>query len=71
MLKACRGAPQQPDPRKKGITVPISFRFEPKATEAQAQPMKDMAEPMEVAKRGRSEVCRNRVESMMRENVKR
>ena len=45
-VKNLQGTPQQPDPRKKGLTVPISFRFEPKASEAQAEPTKDMAEPM-------------------------
>ena len=98
LVKYLQGTPQQPDSRKKGLTVPISFRFEARANEAQAQPAKDVTEPMirrrvitqielekcgftpgcpgclakqrgDVAKRGHSEACRKRIESMMREDV--
>ena len=44
-LKSIQGIPQQPDPKKRGITVPISFKFEPKVVEAEVQPTKEMAEP--------------------------
>ena len=41
-----QGIPQQPDPRKRGIAVPISFRFESKLAEGEAQPVKEITEPM-------------------------
>ena len=44
-IRSLQGTPQQPDPRRKGTTVPISFRFEAKTAEVQVQPAKEMAEP--------------------------
>ena len=44
-IRSLQGTPQQPDPRRRGTTVPISFRFEAKAAEVQVQPAKEMAEP--------------------------
>ena len=35
-IKNLQGIPQQPDPRKRGIAVPISFRFESKLVEGEA-----------------------------------
>ena len=45
-IRNMQGIPQQPDPRKRGITVPISFTFEPKAAEREVQPVKEVTEPM-------------------------
>ena len=44
-IRNLQGTPQQPDPRRRGTTVPISFRFEAKTAEVQVQPAKEMAEP--------------------------
>ena len=44
-IKSLQGTPQQPDPRRRDITVPISLRFEAKTAQAQVQPAKEMVEP--------------------------
>ena len=44
-IRSIQGTPQQPDPRKKGIVVPISFKFEDRAADTQAQATKEFAEP--------------------------
>ena len=45
LIRSLQGTPQQPDPRRKGITVPISFKFEDKAVDAPVQTTKEFAEP--------------------------
>ena len=45
LIRSLQGTPQQPDPKRKGIIVPISFRFEAKAAEVQVQPVKENDEP--------------------------
>ena len=46
LIKAIQGTPQQPDPGKIGIGIPIGFRFEVKPTEVDVQPVREMTEPM-------------------------
>ena len=45
-IRSMQGIPQQPDPKKKGITIPISFRFESMTTETETHPVKEVTEPM-------------------------
>ena len=45
-IRSMQGIPQQPDPKKKGITIPISFRFESMTTEIETHPVKETKEPM-------------------------
>ena len=51
MIRSIRGTPQQPDPEKKGIRVPISVRFEAKEEDTQAHPAREPEEPA-VRRRG-------------------
>ena len=46
LIQTIQGTPQQPDPGKSGIVIPIGFRFESKPIEVDAQPVREMAEPM-------------------------
>ena len=46
MIRNLQGTPQQPDSKKRGLTVPIGFRFEAKSSEVDVQPVKEMTEPM-------------------------
>ena len=46
MIRNVKGTPQQPDPEKKGIRVPISVRFDVgEAEEVQAHPVQEGEEP--------------------------
>ena len=44
-IRSMQGIPQQPDPKRKGITIPISFRFESMTTEIETHPVKEPTEP--------------------------
>ena len=46
LIQTIQGTPQQPDPGKSGIAIPIGFRFESKLTEVDVQPVREMMEPM-------------------------
>ena len=45
-IRNIRGIPQQPDPKRKGATIPISFKFESISTEGETHPSKEIPEPM-------------------------
>ena len=46
LIQTIQGTPQQPDPGKSGIAIPIGFRFESKPAEVGVQPVREMMEPM-------------------------
>ena len=46
LIRNMQGIPQQPDPGKKGIIIPINVRFETNTAEGEAHPVKEVTEPM-------------------------
>ena len=43
-IRNMQGIPQQPDPSKRGTTIPISFKFESMTTEGETHPVKEITE---------------------------